>query len=68
MADEFGAAYAAVIERDLVLGELGDQTAAQAIKAGADPKQVWLAVCVAAAVPRERWQGVNKPTKKRHTD
>lgn len=68
MVDEFGAEYAAVLERDLVLGELSDSTAAQALAAGEDPKRVWLAICKASGVPRERWTGLNKPTKKRHAE
>lgn len=66
MNDEFGAPYAAVIERDLVLTELHDLTAATAIARGDDLRNVWLAICKANGVPPERWQGLNKPTKKRH--
>ena len=64
MQDEFGLEYSSVIRRDLVLGELGDQTADRAIAAGADPKDVWLAVCKASGVPKERWHGLNKHSKK----
>lgn len=68
MNDEFGPGYAAVIERDLVLGELKDQTAAQAINAGHDVRDVWLAICRSSAVPKDRWQGKNKPAKNRHAE
>lgn len=68
MVDEFGARYAAVIEQDLVLSELGDRTAKQALTAGADPREVWLAVCLANGVPKDRWLGVNKNPKKRHAE
>jgi hypothetical protein len=64
MSDEFGFDYSSVIRRDLVLGDLGDQTADHAISAGADPKEVWLAVCKAEGVPKERWHGLNKHSKK----
>ncbi|MEY4452773.1 MAG: hypothetical protein RIT51_451 [Actinomycetota bacterium] len=64
MTDEFGAEYAAVLRRDLVLGELADQTADKAIAGGEDPKVVWLALCKAAGVPKERWHGLNKNSKK----
>jgi hypothetical protein len=47
-----------------VLGELGDQTADKAIAGGEDPKAVWLAVCKASGVPKERWHGLNKHSKK----
>ncbi|CAB4951653.1 unannotated protein [freshwater metagenome] len=64
IADEFGVAYSAVIRRDLVLGDLGDLTADKAIASGFDPKEVWLAVCHTAGVPKERWHGLNKHSKK----
>jgi Protein of unknown function (DUF3046) len=62
--DEFGEAYGAVICRDLVLSELNDQTADAALKAGEDPRNVWLALCRAQSVPESRWHGLNKNTKK----
>ncbi len=68
MSDEFGARYAAVIEQDLVLSELGDRTAKAALMAGVDPREVWQAVCLANGVPKERWLGVNKNPKKRHAE
>ena len=68
MDDEFGPEYAAVIIQDLVLGELGDTTGAAAIKAGVDPRKVWLAICHASEVPRERWNGINKAPKKQHAE
>ncbi len=64
MIDEFGADYAAVIETDLVLTELGDRTAKQCHKAGEDLREVWLAICRANDVPETRWLGLNKNTKK----
>lgn len=64
MSDEFGLEYSSVIRRDLVLGDLGDKTADSAISAGADPKEVWLAVCKASGVPKDRWHGLNKHSKK----
>jgi hypothetical protein len=64
MVDEFGLEYSSVIRRDLVLGELGDLTADKAIAGGADPKEVWLAVCRTSGVPKERWHGLNKNSKK----
>jgi hypothetical protein len=63
MTDEFGAAYAQVISRDLVLGSLGDRTAQVALAAGEDPKDVWLALCEANGVPKERWAGRQQPKK-----
>ena len=63
MTDEFGLAYSQVISRDLVLGALGDRTAEQALAAGEDPKEVWLALCEANNVPKERWAGKSQPKK-----
>ena len=64
MTDEFGSAYAAVIETDLVLTDLGDRTAKQCHAAGEDLREVWLAICRANSVPQSRWHGLNKNTKK----
>lgn len=64
MSDEFGFEYSSVIRRDLVLGDLNDLTADRAIAAGFDPKEVWNAVCRAEGVPKERWHGLNKNSKK----
>lgn len=61
IADEFGAEYGEVLIRDLVLSELGDQTAATALSAGIDPRLIWLALCRANQVPLERWHGKLKP-------
>ncbi|CAG7845850.1 hypothetical protein USB125703_02129 [Pseudoclavibacter triregionum] len=60
VADEFGAAYGAALVKDLVLGALGDRTAAEALAAGAPPKQVWLELCREAGVPEERRHGVGR--------
>lgn len=64
MNDEFGVAYAAVLEADLALTELGDRTGAACLAAGVDPKEVWIAICKANNVPESRWHGLNKNTKK----
>lgn len=58
--DEFGAAYGAVVTADLVLSALGGRTAADAIVAGVDPRQVWVALCNATDVPAERRYGVGR--------
>ena len=61
IADEFGAGYGRVLAADLVLGEVGSRTANQAISDGVPPREVWLALCRATDVPRERWYGVGTP-------
>jgi hypothetical protein len=63
MVDEFGAPYAQVLLKDLVLGSLGDRTGEQLIKAGEDPRLIWAAICEAQGVPKERWHG--KPAVKK---
>ncbi len=55
--DEFGAIQARTIVRDLVLDGLGHSTAAEALSRGVSPRDVWLALCGAMEVPRERWYG-----------
>ena len=68
MNEEFGEQYATVLVRDLVLRDLGDRTADKCIADGEDPKDVWLAICKAENVPKDRWHGANKNTKKRHAE
>ena len=64
MNDEFGESYAAVLQADLTLIPLGERTAEQAIAQGEDPKDVWLAICTAMDVPKERWTGKPHKNKK----
>lgn len=54
MAEEFGRVRAEMIARDHVFSAFGGRTADQALHAGHDPKEVWLAVCEAFDVPPER--------------
>lgn len=61
VADEFGDGYGAVLIHDLVLGALDGRTAEDALDAGADARDVWLALCRETGVPRERWAGVGRP-------
>ena len=68
MEDEFGAEYAAVLLRDLVLTELGDLTGAKALEQGIEPRDIWLAICKAQQVPESRWLGLNKKPKNEHAD
>jgi len=63
VSDEFGQ-YGQVVTRDLVLHELSDRTATQALASGVPPREVWLALCFAADVPKSRWYGVGKPAPK----
>ena len=57
--DEFGDRANAVLT-DLVLSQVGGRTAADAIDAGVDPRQVWLALCEELDVPAERRYGVGR--------
>ena len=60
MEYEFGAGYAPVLARDLVLGSLGHVTAAEALDRGVTPKDVWLAICEEQEIPQERRLGPDK--------
>jgi hypothetical protein len=64
MRDEFGAGYASTLAREHVVSALGERTAEQALAAGIDPREVWLAMCADLQVPRERWFGRDDPRKK----
>jgi hypothetical protein len=54
METEFGVARAGSVSRDHVFAELGDRTVEQALEAGIEPREVWLAVCRAYDVPPAR--------------
>ncbi|HJD51263.1 MAG TPA: DUF3046 domain-containing protein, partial [Candidatus Rothia avistercoris] len=49
--------YARHLARDLVPGDFGDLTAQQALDAGANVREVWLAICRVQDVPVERQLG-----------
>lgn len=63
--DEFGSTYGQALTTDLVLGELGNRTAQQALAAGIAPREVWIALCREAGVPQSHWYGAGKPAPKR---
>jgi len=58
VTDEFGAAYGRTLTHDLVLGEVGGRTADEALAAGVNAQEVWLALCRACDVPQSRWYGI----------
>lgn len=60
MTTEFGVVYGRAITRDLALVECSNRTAVEALEAGDDPKNVWMALCRATDVPAVRWHGVGK--------
>jgi Protein of unknown function (DUF3046) len=51
----FGAAYGASVLADHVLTGFDGRTAAQAIEDGAEPRDVWHALCFDFDVPRDQW-------------
>jgi hypothetical protein len=51
MEDHFGASYATSVARDQVIGPLGGRSINEALEAGENPKQVWLAVCEHFEIP-----------------
>jgi hypothetical protein len=65
VSDEFGEAYGRVLTRDLVLEEIGSRTADDAVKAGVATREIWIALCRAMDVPRERWYGVGQREPKK---
>lgn len=54
MDDEFGAVRAGSIARDHVFSALDGRTVDEALEAGAEPRDVWRAVCREFDVPAER--------------
>jgi hypothetical protein len=60
VAEEFGP-FGRVLRRDTVIVSLGNRTPDEALAAGVPARQVWLALCAAQDVPRERWHGAGLP-------
>jgi hypothetical protein len=59
--DEFGTRQGRSLLRDLVIGELENSTADDALARGVSPKVVWFALCEAMQVPKNRWHGAGLP-------
>lgn len=57
MDDEFGTGYSRVLGKSLVLSRVGGRTAEEALAAGFDAREVWLAICDLQDVPEERRLG-----------
>jgi len=62
--DEFGLRGDALVV-DLVLPGVGGRTAAEALRAGVPPREVWLALCRIQEVPPQRWHGAGRPVPPR---
>lgn len=62
--DEFGLRGDALVV-DLVLPGVGGRTAAEALRAGVPPREVWLALCAETDVPLDRRYGVGRLEPKR---
>jgi hypothetical protein len=56
---EFGGRASSLVS-DLVLTQLGDRTAAEALAAGIAPREIWLALCAEMDVPIERRHGAGR--------
>lgn len=56
---EFGSRASSLVN-DLVLGAVGDRTAAEALEAGVPPREIWLALCEETDVPLSRRHGVGR--------
>ena len=61
--EEFGEVQGRVLVKSLVIDELGGRTAEEAMAAGVPTADVWLALCRANEVPRERWHGRGRPVR-----
>jgi len=59
VADEFGARGSSLLV-DLVLTGVGGRSSVEALAAGVDPRDVWLALCAETDVPAERRYGVGR--------
>ncbi len=59
IADEFGARGGSLLT-DLVLSAVGGRTSVDALAAGVDPREVWLALCAETDVPPARRYGVGR--------
>lgn len=59
--DEFGEIQGRVLVSGLVIDELGGRTSEEALAAGVPTGDVWVALCRANEVPRERWHGRGRP-------
>ena len=59
VADEFGARGGSLLT-DLVLSAVGGRTSVDALSAGVDPRDVWLALCAETEVPENRRYGVGR--------
>ncbi|MGV9194985.1 DUF3046 domain-containing protein [Microbacterium sp. MC2] len=57
VAREFGSAGATLVN-DLALPHVGNRTAAECLRAGVDPREVWYALCLETDVPPARRHGV----------
>lgn len=61
LVDEvLGRAHGRVLVRDLRLGGLGDRTGAQALDDGAEPREVWHALCDELDIPEARRWGADR--------
>ncbi|HZU95029.1 MAG TPA: DUF3046 domain-containing protein [Microbacterium sp.] len=56
---EFGGRASSLVS-DLVLTQLGDRTAVEALAAGIAPREIWLALCAEMDVPIERRHGAGR--------
>lgn len=52
---QFGVARGSSMLVDHVLARCGGRTAAEAVEAGVEPREVWRALCADFDVPREQW-------------
>lgn len=68
MDGEFGSASGRHLAATMSLTALGSRTADDALAAGEDPRDVWLAVCRMKDVPESRWLGEDVPLRTERWD
>ena len=54
---EFGPALSQHLAKDLVLSELGQRTAQEALEAGLEVQSIWRAVCSSQDLSEDSWFG-----------
>ena len=64
VVEEFGD-FGRVLRKDTVVVELGNRTPDEALAAGIDVRDVWIALCRVQDVPPQRWHGAGRPTPPR---
>lgn len=66
LEEEFGPGFSQVVLNDTRLTQLADKTPAELLAQGFETKEIWVEICRALEVPKERWHG--RAITKRHAE